>query len=249
MHMSSFRRGLFLAAVVFTFAGMARGAIIYDAVSDLATYTTSTSVPHTYMGQSFSVSNAGGSTPIVTSMKLGEFIVGAQTYAGVRLRIQFWGTFDPTATGATSVFSNPIGSPIVFDLGPQTTTGNSVSLWTLTGLNVTLPQTTNLGIGINWQSSTDGVNYVDQTNIATAMRAPVNTAPIPVGSNVTVAGQYYRNASSETNFNFLASSSRSIGGTNPNDGLAFQLSTVPEPTTAALAGFATLALSVRRRRA
>jgi len=225
-------------------------ALVYDAVSDLTTFTTTTSTPHTYTGQAFSVSNAGGATPTITDAKAGLFVVGAQSVAGVRLRLQFWGAYNGAGAATDPVFSSPVGAPLSFDLGPVTTTGNGVFVVTLTGLNVTLPSTSNLGIAFNWMTSTDGINYVDNTNFVTAMRAPVNTMPIPVGTNATVGGQYYRNAGSESNFNFLTSSVRSIGGTNPNDGLAFQLTAtaVPEPATATVMGLATLAVGLRRRR-
>ena len=102
--------------------------------------------------------------------------------------------------------SNAIGALIaMFILGAQTTTGNAVNLWTLTReLNVTLPQTTNLGITFNWQTSTDGVTYTDNTNFITAMRTGRHGRQHSGRIDVTAAGQYFRNASGLTNFNFQA---------------------------------------------
>jgi hypothetical protein len=227
-----------IAAMATASGAQAQTVLIYDATSDLTTGTTTGSVPHTYTGQAFSVSNGGGSSPQVTGIRVFEFVIGAQTIPFSQARIQIWGTFDPTATGTTQVFSNAIGAPLVFNTGPITTTGNAIIVQNFTlPTPITLPQTTNLGIAFNFQSSPDGITFNDDTNLVTGMRAPVNTMPIPVGQNVTVGGQYYRNASNEVNFNFNASSARSIGGTNPNDGLAFQLiSPVPEPTSLALVG-------------
>lgn len=214
-------------------------SVIYDAISDLSSATTTSSVPHTYMGQAFNTTADAGSTPLVTSMQLGMFVIGAQNFADVHVRLQFWGTFDPSASGATSVFSNPIGSPIVFDVGPISTAGNAVFFFTLNfGTPVALPGTSNLGIGVNFQSSADGQTFTDNTNLAAAMRAPVGTDTIPVGQNITTGGNvYYRNASGRTDFNFNANDARILTGQTPDtDGLAFSLTAVaaPEPSTWAM---------------
>jgi hypothetical protein len=256
------RRIVFLAALAVVLGQVPAQAqvIVYDSISDLASFTTTGSVPHTYMGQAFNTTSDGGPTPTITAMKLGIFIIGAHTYADVHARVQFWGTFDPTATGTTSAFSNPVGSPTVFDLGPITTTGNAAGSFTLTfPVPVTLPGTTNLGIGVNFQTSTDGVTFADDTNVPTAMRTPLDTAPIPVGQNITSGGnEYYRNASGRTDFNFNANDARSLGAgtaaTNQaDDGLAFQLTAstpVPEPGSMALCGLAVCGVTGwwRRRR-
>lgn len=209
-------------------------ATIYDAISDLSSFTTTTSVPHTYMGQAFNVSNAAGANPQVTSVQVGMFVIGAQNFANVRLRLQLWGTFNPAATGAADAFSNALGAPSVFILGPINTAGNAVFTFTLNfATPITLPSTMNLGITFNFQTSTDGVNFVDNNAVATAMRAPVGTNPIPVGQNITSGGNaYYRNASGRTDFNFNANDARVITGQmQATDGLAFRLVAIPEPSS------------------
>ncbi|MFL6531618.1 MAG: PEP-CTERM sorting domain-containing protein, partial [Chthoniobacterales bacterium] len=173
--------------------------------------------------------------PQVTQVQVGMFVLGAQSFSNVRVRLQLWGSFDPAATGTANAFSNPLGGgPSVFTLGPVSSTGNTVFLLTLNlPVAITLPSTMNLGITFNFQSSTDGVTYVDETNLATAMRPVGASGPIPVGQNVTTGGnQYYRNASGRTDFNFNASDARTLGGTQATDGLAFKLTAaVPEPST------------------
>ena len=99
-------------------AAQAQVVPVYDAISDETSGTTTGSAPHTYMGQGFSMSNAGGSTPTVTQLRIGEFVIASAAapvnYALVRGRVQFFSTYDTTATGTTVAFSNPIGGPIVF---------------------------------------------------------------------------------------------------------------------------------------
>src|SRR3954447_13525580 len=70
---------------------------IYDATSDLTGLTTTTSTPHTYLGQAFNATNEQGSTPFVTGFQMGQFIIGAHTYLDVHMRVQFWSGFDPAA--------------------------------------------------------------------------------------------------------------------------------------------------------
>lgn len=233
--MKTFRLFLSILAIATVLGGASASAqvTIYDAVSDQSSFTTTGSSPRTYMGQAFNVSGAAGSMPQVTSATVGMFVSGAQTFANVQLRLQIWGTFNAAATGAADAFSNPVGGPSTFLLGPISTTGNSVFLFTLNfATPITLPSTMNLGITFNFQTSTDGVTFADNTNVVTAMRI-VGAPPIPVGQNITHGGNtFYRNASGRTDFNFNANDARNITNmTQSNNGLAFSLRAIPEPST------------------
>lgn len=180
--------------------------------------------------------------------------IAAGSYTSTRIRVQFWGGYDPTATGATPVFSNPLttsagaAAPLVFTTGVFNPTAPTNTNFTLT-INgaITLPAGANLGVTVNWQGSTDGINFTDDDNLTTALRNPATSSAIAVGTNLTPDSGYYRNAGSETDFNFLASSARNLGA-GPG-GLVFSLTPVPEPATCLLAGSLALGgLGYARRR-
>jgi len=246
-----------LVCAVTASTAQAQPVLVYDAISDQTAGTTTGTNPHTYMGQGFSMSNAAGNTPMITGFRIGEFVIASAAapvnYGLVRGRVQFWGTYDTTATGTAIVFSNPIGGPVVFTANPIVNqTANTVTFYTVNlGAPINFPGITNLGISVNWQGSNDGgTTWLDDNALATSMRTPVATTPIPIGTNVTVAGQYFRNQSGLTNFTFQAGDSRSIGGTNATDGLEFSLTAVvPEPTSFVLMGLVGAAgIGWRRRR-
>jgi hypothetical protein len=200
------------------------------------------------MGQAFSVADPG-TTLSITSMRITMVAGAAMNLADSRLRVQFWDTFNPAATGTTQVFSNSF--PLeTFSTGPINVTGATAFTFTL---NFTTPigliGLTNHGLVVNWQSDAGGTGtFIDDTLLTTALRTGTGgTVPPPAltaGSDLNPGGGYFRNASGQTDFNEQAGNARNIANVG---GLAFELTaaTVPEPSTYALfAGVAVAAAPV-----
>ena len=192
---------------------------VYDGLTGLSTVTTTGSVPHTYMGQAFSVADPGGGAPVhISKLEVIMFYIGAAaSYADTKLNVQFWGTYDPTATGTSVVFSNPIGGVQSQNTGPFNPAGTALKDFVFNfSPTIDLPSLTNLGITLNWQSSTDGVTFVDDTNFASGLRTGAGgTVPPPAlaaGANLNPGGGYFRNASGLTTFNFQAGQARQVNG-------------------------------------
>lgn len=223
-------------------------------VFDSLTNRTSTSIPtaaNTFMGQVFSVASPG-------SFLLSSFQVAIVNGTGTnfastttfRLRTQFYGAAN---TGASPVFSSPVGSTISVNFTNFAwTSGTFTTLTVNLGTPLLIPSTptTNLGVVFNLQADT-GAGFVSQDNLTVAVRGGgTNPAPL-IGAFTGYTSPnygYLRNASGRTDFNFDSTDARSIG---VNSGLAFRLiAAAPEPSTLALSllGVASAGRLLRRRR-
>lgn len=178
--------------------------VVYDSSGTSLTITSST--PRTYIG---GVANLAGAGPDVdiTSIDLSMVSSAAATYTNVRANVQFWDIY--TAAGSP-VFSNPAGTTIQSDLGPQTLSANSV--YTIT-VNLSAPLRLNglaaKGFAVNFQSDT-GAGLGDDNNLTTAM---AYGSVQPVGTSALGGGNgFFRNASGRTDFNFLSSDLRTFTG-------------------------------------
>ena len=238
------------ALVLLGLQGTARAGIIYDSQTG-ATISFTSSTPHTFMGQGFTVADPGGPVEI-TSMSIVLVAATAVNYAATRINVEFWDTFN---SASSPVFSNPLGVES-FTTAPITTVGPTGFTFTLTfGTPIPLTGLTNHGIAVNWQSDAGGTGtFIDDTNLTAALRIS-GSANISPGANNNTGSGYYRNASGETDFNFQSSDARTLGGVT-NGGLVFKLTaadvSVPEPGTLLLLGSALVILTgvnTRRRTA
>ena len=252
-------KNLFGVACVLALASSVAQAqtVVYDGLisGTVATFTGST--PRTFMGQAFSIANPATPTVQISSMRVTMVAGGAVNYAASRLNIQFWDTFNPAATGTTTVFSNPLATQ-TFNTGAINVAGATAFTFTLNfATPLTLTGLTNHGLSVNWQSdATGGGVFVDDTLLTTALRTGTGgTQPPPAltqGSNLNPSGGYFRNASGLTTGNFQAGDARSIANVG---GLMFELTAVapaaaPEPGSLALLALVALpgVAALRRRR-
>jgi hypothetical protein len=203
----------------------------YDSLTGaVANFTAST--PRTFMGQGFSVANVV-TNPQITRMRIVLVSSGAVNYQNTRIRLQFWDTYN---SASSPVFSNPAGEVQTFTTGPITAASATAFTFTLdfasaiplTGLN-------GHGLSVNWQSDPTGNGTFTDNALLTAGLRSAGSANIVIGTNLNPASGFYRNAGGENNFNFLSSSSRSLGGVT-NGGLVFDLTVVEAklPTTITL---------------
>ncbi len=247
-----------LAMLAISAAGVNAQSPVYDGITGAALAIPTAT--RTYMGQGFSFNSPDGqATTNISSMAVSLASATTANYDNIRVRVQFWGTFTPNATGTTPVFSNSLAN-LTFTGGAFSATANTATTFTLPingsaqlpGGILALPSGTSLGVTINWQAGTaDPANpgsftYADTDNLTTTVRGSTST-PLAAGTNVNPGNTgYYRNASGRTDFNFLATDGRTLGA---NGGLVFSLTPVPEPATCLLAGSLALgALGYARRR-
>lgn len=204
-------------------------ATLFDSFTG-ASLTSTGSTPRSYMGMPFTLGSGGGTTNITVSGGTAYLAAAsAGTYTNVRLNLTFWGTVSGATTGTTPAFSNLLGS-CSLDLGPLTATANALYTYAFTlPTPIVLPAQTG-GIAINWQGDTgSGLASTDALTSAIRYGAAPATGTLTLGTAGT--NGYYRNASSETDGNFLGGSFRYLTGLT-NQGLALQLFGPPSPPLA-----------------
>jgi hypothetical protein len=229
-----------LAALASASQCFAQAPTVFDTIHG-STGADIAPAPHTFMGQDFNLLNNVGGPPVSVSWLIIDLeSLAAVSYKDVALRVQFWNTASGATSGTSPAFSNPIGGPIVLNLGPQ---NFGAQLYDAIEMQfptpIILPSVNALGVVFNWEGDT-GAGLVSDTNLTTAVTTTASS---------TGLGLYYRNVSGETDFNFPGSDARQIG---PNSTLEFALlgQAVPEPGSLLLCGLvaAGSARCWRRRR-
>ena len=193
-----------------------------------ASLTSTGSTPRSFMGFPPTMSNAAGASNITITGGSAYLVSNsAATYTNIRLNITFWGTASGATSGTTPAFSNSLGT-YSFDFGARTTAANTYYTYSFTLPSPVILPLQTCGVTVNWQGDT-GSGLASNDNLTSLIRygAVVATGALTLGTAGT--NGYYRNASSETDGNFLGSSFRSLGQTN--QGLALQLIGAPTDTT------------------
>jgi hypothetical protein len=245
------RYPLMLAVAGLALAGPAGTSARADTIAwDSMTGVTNTfffpgSPGRSFVGQALSLDS---SAPLTLTGFDTILLSGAAQTGLLRLNVFVWGGFSPTAS---PVFSNLLYT--------ESFNFNSISL-ALNGFYplesstagvpgfrfttpVALPASSPVGITLNWQINT-GAGFVNTDTLTTAVRASV---PLAVGTNLNGTSPnfgFFRNASGQTNGNFLPTDGRSVGA---NSAISLRLYTVPTPGAAALLGLGGLLASRRRR--
>jgi hypothetical protein len=230
-------------------------AVVFDNMTPFqtgvsgATVTATSSTPNTFMGAAYTL--LPGTTSI-TGFDLYPANLAGTTFTGIKATVYVWGGVNTgTVSAASPAFSNLLGSFTVTATG-SFPTGSFFNFESATpgvtpGITLTTPlalPSTTIGLTFNYQGTTDGVTYTNVNSL---------TSLITYGAAPTVGTQvgngYYRNASSETNGNFV-SGLRSLGFTNQSLGVRVygEVSPVPEPATWLTMALGVGALLLRRNR-
>jgi hypothetical protein len=251
------RSFLFAGACALTFATTASQAVVvFDNISALqagtpgATITSTGSTPNTFIGDAYTLT--AGTTQI-TGFDVFTGNLTGTTYTALKLNLYVWGGVNlGAASVATPAFSNLLGSYTFNAVGSYASgfyysfqnvvAGSAPALSLLTP--VAVPGTA-VGVTINVQGSTDGVNFAAVNSLTSMITTGV---PATVGSNVF--NGYYRNAASESNGNFT-STLRSLGLTNQSMALRIygDVTPVPEASTWLMMGLGLGLLALRHRKA
>ncbi len=199
---------------------------LFDSYSS-ATLTSAANTPHTFIGEPITLNSNGGTSNI--SIAGGTAYLQPLTttsYTNIRLNVTFWGAASGATAGTTPAFSNSLGT-YSFDLGPLNASALSIYPYSFSLPSTVVFPSRAGGVTLNWQGNT-GSGLTSTDNLTSALRF----APAPPVSGAFTVGTpgvfgYYRNASGETDGNFLGSSFRwsadASGNSLPNQGLALQL--------------------------
>jgi len=199
-----------------------------------------------FVGQALSLDS---SAPLTLTGFDTILLSGAAQTGLLRLNVYVWGGFSPSAS---PVFSNLLYAESFSFTSASTLNANAlyplqsstagVPFFAFT-TPVALPASSPVGITLNWQINT-GAGFVNTDTLTTAVRGSV---PLAVGTNLNGTSPnfgFFRNASGQTNGNFLPTDVRTIGA---NSAISLRLYTVPTPGAAALLGLGGLLASRRRR--
>ena len=254
--MKSTRNLLLLGALTLaTVAPRAHAALVFDNMSVYqgggntnAGISSTGSTPNTFMGAGYTVTPG---TAAITGFDVYPVNLSGTAFTGLRLNLYVWGSVNTSGTvnSTTPAFSNLLGTYSTVATG----TFSSGYYWSYEGNpvgsapGITLPSPiaisgNTIGVTLNYQGTTDGVNYNNLNSLTSLISYGV--AP-SVGS--LVFNGYYRNASSEVNGNFI-SSLRSLGKTDQGLALRIYGTAIPEPAAASLLGLGLAALVAFRRR-
>ena len=194
---------------------VASSATVFDSFTTADTYTSTTSVPHTYMAMPFNLAGLPDGALVIDHITVYMVSVAAVSFTDVHVRMQFWdqysGTNDP-------VFSNASGDVVDVDIGPL---DSSASVYYMLDIDLSPPIAlnglANHGVAINYQADS-GSGLVDETNFESLLR--YGATGFAVGTP-PFTGYGYRNSSGRTDFNFSPSEGKSFG--QMNQGVALKM--------------------------
>jgi hypothetical protein len=178
--------------------------VIYDATG--GSFTTTTGSPRTFIGGAANIDGPGPQVDI-TSVDLFMAATSTATYTNIRARIQFWDTYTPANS---PVFADAAGAVIEADVGPVSTTINTVSTLTI---DLAKPLRLNSLAGKGFT-----VSFLGDTGAGPAPLDALTTAlsingAMALGSSAVNAGNgFYRNVAGQTTFNFSSTDLRTFTG-------------------------------------